>query len=484
MVGNPLDFACPQCAARLRVKAELAGRTGKCPHCAARITVPAVSPPASAPSRPADSATLTRQILGRFKGPIEPVRVSIFYRLGLVLVASLMIALPLVYVALICGVGFLMYFHATHSVGLVGLGGVSRLSILTGLVYVAPLVGGLILLAFMVRPLFARRGEEGRTRTLTRLGEPLLFAFIDRLCEAVAAPRPTRIQVDCDINASAWIKSGPLGLPLGCEYTLTLGVPLVATFTVGELGGVIAHELGHFTQGSGIRATQLIRSVNAWFARVVYQRDWDEQLIGHANDTDIRIALVLALSMLFVWIARGALWCLMIVGHAAGSFMLRQMEYHADLHEIRVAGSAVFPRTTAKFGLLQATFGETLGDLSHQVAQGKLGDNLPKLISFNFNGASPDVVRQVRKGMEETATGLLDSHPAGRDRIAAAHDEADEGVFHCDLPASSLFVHYEALCKNVTWDVYRHMFGAGVLPSVMHPVEELLAVKARDRRRR
>jgi hypothetical protein len=335
----------------------------------------------------------------------------------------------------------------------------------------------------MVRPLFARREEEGRTRTLSRQGEPLLFAFVDRLCDTVSAPRPTRIRVDCDLNASAWIKAGPLGLPIGREYTLTLGVPLIAAFTVTELGGVIAHELGHFTQGSGVRATQLIRSVNAWFARVVYQRDWDEQIIGHANDTDIRIALVLALSMLFVWIARGALWCLMIVGHAAGSFMLRQMEYHADLHEIRVAGSAAFPRTTAKFAQLQATFGETLQDLAHQMVHGKLGDNLPKLIWFNFNRASPELLRRVQRDGQETRTKIFDSHPADRDRVAAAQREAAEGVLHCDLPAASLFVHYDALCRNVTWDVYRQMFGSRLQPSVMHPVEELLAEKSRERRR-
>jgi Zn-dependent protease with chaperone function len=40
-----------------------------------------------------------------------------------------------------------------------------------------------------------------------------------------------------------------------------------------ELSEVLAHEFGHFSQGFGMRATYLIRSVNFWFTKVVYHRD-------------------------------------------------------------------------------------------------------------------------------------------------------------------------------------------------------------------
>jgi WD40 repeat protein len=38
-----LAFACPSCGKRLKVKGELAGKTGKCPHCKKSLRVPAVS---------------------------------------------------------------------------------------------------------------------------------------------------------------------------------------------------------------------------------------------------------------------------------------------------------------------------------------------------------------------------------------------------------------------------------------------------------
>ncbi len=43
-----------------------------------------------------------------------------------------------------------------------------------------------------------------------------------------------------------------------------------------------------------------------------------------------------------------------------------------------------------------------------------------------------------------------------------------------DGPASDLFVHYDALCKNVTWDFYSVIFGPGVKPADLHPPDELL----------
>lgn len=55
--------------------------------------------------------------------------------------------------------------------------------------------------------------------------------------------------------------------------------------TARQLAGVIAHEFGHFTQGTAMRLTYLVGQVNLWFARVVYQRDaWDLWLDTLDND--------------------------------------------------------------------------------------------------------------------------------------------------------------------------------------------------------
>ncbi|MHC4610283.1 MAG: M48 family metallopeptidase, partial [Planctomycetota bacterium] len=230
----------------------------------------------SAATTPSTFAFSPERITEVFEGPVKRPWTSPLYLLGLLVVATAMVLLPLIYLGLIAGVGYGIYYHATENITIVeGAGGIrGRL-----LVYIAPLVIGPVALLFMVKPLFARQARKEKRLSLVRNNEPVLFTFVDRLCEAVGAPKPRRIDVDCDINASAAFRRGWLSM-FGRDLALTIGVPLAAGLTLRQLAGVLAHEFGHFTQGVAMRLTYVIHSVDAWFARVVYERDaWDEMLI-------------------------------------------------------------------------------------------------------------------------------------------------------------------------------------------------------------
>src|SRR5687767_4991747 len=199
------------------------------PAAARKAPVPKAAPPPKGPPRrkplassakpAADPAATARQILNGLNGEIEPVRVGILYRAGLLLVALAMLVLPLIYVALIAAVGYGIYYHAVENVTIFeGRGnGKGRL-----LAYVAPLVVGGVLLLFLVKPLFARKGKQSHPLSVTREDQPLLFAFVDRLCEVVGAPKPRRIDVDTDVNASAGFLNGSAGL-LTNRLVLTIG---------------------------------------------------------------------------------------------------------------------------------------------------------------------------------------------------------------------------------------------------------------------
>ena len=94
-----------------------------------------------------------------------------------------------------------------------------------------------------------------------------------------------------------------------------------------ELGGVLAHEFGHFAQGGGMRLTALVRGINSWFGRVVYERDrWDDELERRLREGDSRLAIILLMARVSIWASRRVLAGLMVVGHAISCFMLRQME--------------------------------------------------------------------------------------------------------------------------------------------------------------
>ena len=262
-------------------------------------------------------------------------------------------------------------------------------------IYIAPIISGVILVLFMIKPLFARPAQQVRTRSLTPQGEPILFAVVARLCELLGSPQPKRIDADYQFNASARFRRGFRSL-LGGDLVLTIGVPLAAGLSLRQLVGVLAHEFGHFSQGTGMRLSYIIRSINAWFARVVYERDeWDAWLAETASNVDLRLGWVLLLSMFFVWLSRRILWVLMVIGYLVSGLLLRQMEYDADRYEARVVGSETFEATTKQL----RTFG-----LSYQAAQmktiqllqaGHYPDNLSGLMSILHSRMPPDMLHEI-----------------------------------------------------------------------------------------
>ncbi len=509
-----IRVTCQSCRAAFTARDELAGKRGKCPKCQAAIQVPQpassklsttpekttaaampppiqkpspsrnpqpfVTPPQSRPVTPAapqapasDRGHLETELLAGFRADIEPVDVPLLYRVGILLVAIVMILLPLAYLAVIGLTGLGVYYHVTHHAGMLELGS-GRGKLFVVLAYLAPVVAGAILVLFMLKPLFARQANAGRTRSLTRQGEPLLFAFVDRVCQAVGSPPPARIRVDCQLNASASFE----GSPLGNRLVLTIGAPLVAGIEMAQMAGILAHEFGHFTQGAGMRLTYVVRSINAWFARLVYQRDaWDQWLEQSANSWDFRVGWVLQLSRLCVWLSRAILWLFMMSAHAISSFMMRQMEFHADAHEARLVGAEVFESTTRRLAVLSVAFQGAVQGLGHFVEQGELPDDLPQLVLIALERAPSTVLETAAEHRLTAKTQWHETHPSDRERIARAHAEGHEAALRVKRQAAAaLFTDFKSVVRGTTWDLYRALYGSRFPPSMMHPTEKVLAI--------
>ena len=423
---------------------------------------------------------IRQRVLCGFTGEIQRVAVSSSYQLGILLTALFMVLLPLIYVSLIGLAIYGVYFHLTHSY-LMFEHVRGRAAVFAFLVYLAPLAVGVIMIFFMIKPLFAGRSESERTRSLTPTSDPLMFEFVQRICAIVHAPIPTRIDVDCKVNASAHFRRGWLSI-LSNDLVLTIGLPLAAGMTLQQFAGVLAHEFGHFSQGAGMRLTYVIRTINMWFLRVVYQRDsWDEWLDSSTDGLDLRIAWILYLAKFFVWITRKILWVLMLLGHLVAGFMLRQMEFDADRYEARVAGSETFEATCRRLLLLNVGWQGAQADLSDFYHEGRLVDNLPRLILVNIEKFPPELRQKLDAIITESKTGLFDDHPADSERIASAKAEQTPGVFHSNLPATVLFQDFDACAKNVSWDLYCEVLGPGIMPSSLHPIDSLLVRQEREK---
>jgi len=393
-------------------------------------------------------------ILNQIRAIESPPRTSFLYQLNLLLVAIVMVLLPVVYLALVGLAAYGVYYHATEHWSWVTKLGVRsvRLTILIFVVYLIPLVTGSVVVFFMIKPLFAGRPKRAQPLALNPADNPLLYAFIEKICETVGAPSPKRIDLNCELNAAAGFRRGYLSM-FGNDLVLTLGLPLVANLSAAEFAGVVAHEFGHFTQNVGMRLSYLIRSINFWFARVVYERDsWDEALEEWANDVeDGRVAVVVWISQIGVWFARMLLRLLMYIGLLVSGFLMRQMEYDADAWEIKLSGSESFERTQRKLATLSAAMDWMYKQIHQQWRKTQqLPDNLSELLRQAHESLPTVKLKMIEDASGLERTGLFDSHPSLADRIRRARRAQEPGIFHDERPASSLFSSFEHPARFVT----------------------------------
>jgi Zn-dependent protease with chaperone function len=406
------------------------------------------------------------------------------YRVGLILVVLGMVILPIVYVALTALACWWAWFFATHY--FVGIWnwplGHSQYSLLLKFVFsFTPLFAGVAIALAMVKPLFARRGKRMQPLVLQPEVEPRLYALVQEICRMVGAPAPQRIELNCDLNASASFRRGFLSF-LGHDLILTLGLPLIAGLSERELAGVIAHEFGHFRQGAAMRLSYLIRRTNIWFARVVYERDaWDAALASFLTTDSFWLGLMSQGIRASVGLSRGILWCLMMAGHGISGFLTRQMEFDADRWEMRTAGSAVFESTMLRL----ATLDYVLTDIRLEMRrtwrrQMQLPDNLPLLVEYRANRLPADRRAKVENQLGLAKTGWFDTHPSAADRIREARRTAEPGHFTSDMPARGLFENFDTISRLVTLAHYEDDLNVPTTEDFLIPLEALIKDKATE----
>lgn len=414
---------------------------------------------------------LREQILAGFRGEVPSLRPTWTYRLTLAAVAFVMVLLPVFYVCLIAG-------------GLWGLVAYARFLFVSFLPQHSgagmklfgflPLFAGSVVMICLVKPLFARSARKDTSVRLTPEQEPLLFQVVARLCAALNAPVPKEIRVDCQVNASASFRRGLLSLASD-DLVLTLGLPLVAGLSLQQLAGVMAHELGHFSQRAGLRVSVIIRVVNFWFFRLVYQRDrLDAALESAVDKTRFPwIRSYFRITLFFVKMTRRVLWALMMLGHMVSSFLMRQMEYDADRYEVRLAGFSSFDLTMRELFSLNVARDVSMRDLQDQWKEKRLVDNFPRLLVLNRREWVRQIAPQLETYLRNEPEGLFDTHPTARQRTARALREKGVGVFTSDLPATALFFDFDTLAREISLHFYQELVGNQVQARNLIPLQKV-----------
>ncbi len=415
-------------------------------------------------------------LLNALDGSIPKIRPLFRYKVALVLVSFAMILLPLLYISLVCSVLYLLTWHISHNLEWFTT---IKSAHAAFLLYIIPIIIGGLVILFMVKPFFVPRFKVAPPLKLDRDSQPLLFRFVDKLSHLIGSPSPKEIYIDTNPNAYASLKQNLLSI-FRKDLILTVGLPFASGMNINQFTGVLAHELGHFSQSAGMRLSYLIRLINLWFEWVVFEEDvWDRRLHRWTQALDIRLSFILIIAKYLILGTRKILWVLMKAGHGIGCYMLRQMEYDADRHEIAISGSSTFESTSRRIVMLSHAFHWAIQDLQNSWADNnRLVDNFPALIVSKANTIPGDIKKKILQDFLVTRkTGFFDTHPSDADRIARANQLNIPPLFRIDRSklqgigiataecsehypkASILFREFEALSRKTSMEYYRNVLG-------------------------
>ena len=405
--------------------------------------------------------------------PHKPLTLG--YQLALGVVAVVMMLLPLAYLAIIAGIGWGVFWHLQNNQDIMTAPGAKgRGALLLILIYFAPAIIGGAVVIVMLKPLFSRSPRSRLPPPLSPDDEPVLFAAVHRLCQALGSPTPHRVYLDNHANASASFQS--LGDLLLNRLTLVIGLPLVAGMPARNLLGVLAHEFGHFNQYWAMRLGWIIHAINHWFTRVAQERDsWDEWLEQSSKAVDIRLGWVLFLARAGIWLTRQILKGLRWIGVIVSRRLSRQMEYDADACEVALVGSAAFAQSMQQIVELSVASNLADEELNHMARERRLVDNIPRLIAAQARYLPDSVREQIGKTELETTESWDDTHPPNRLRIEHAESLQQQSHYAHEGPATDLFVDFDRCCQLMARELYSDSLKRTVTAEEMVPVDRAIA---------
>lgn len=232
------------------------------------------------------------------------------------------------------------------------------------------------------------------------------------------------------------------------EYTLNLGLPLVAGLTTAQLAGVIAHELGHFNQSLGCRLAFLVYRIQLWFARVVFEPDRiDEWLKRRAHG---RLEDFVDLARLPTYVVRKTLKLLMRGTHLASYALSRQQEFDADQSMSWIAGSTEFPGVVRRIASLDAASGMFEQLLNRCLTDEIIFDDYPQLVAALADRLDDETSQRVADALADRKRSLGSSHPPLADRIDRVALDSQPSVLRLAEPAAVLFRDFGATCRKAT----------------------------------
>jgi Zn-dependent protease with chaperone function len=391
---------------------------------------------------------------------------NLLYSLAMVICCLAAGLLVISYFAIIGGLVYGAAILARHGFVFVANSSFIRLS-----VFFYAVLGILIAIIIKItyhlfRAMFVRYPQDSTEIEISASSEPTLFYFINRVAKSIGAKPPTRVLLKGGVDASA--ETGFFSR----KRVLRLGICLFSGLSITSLGGIIAHECGHFNQSLGIRMQALVLGVAKWFHQA------HRSLILEKLDAAYRIQdsdhypWLHQLELLSLSLVAGFLGLFLRAAVVISAFASRRMEFAADRYETAFEGSASFEQTHSELRKLIYCFTKAIKDCARLHKAGELPDDLAAYVRQKKDTLSTQDLQKADASSKTAHHDLYSTHPSDRIRVTAAKKWAQQGIFRLDRVASELFADFGVRSRFLTFHYYDVECGIEVFSEQLVPVND------------
>jgi Zn-dependent protease with chaperone function len=404
------------------------------------------------------------------------------YRLRVAMVLGSLFLFLAFYLGLVAGSGYLLYFlwelPTPRGRGVI--------------VQFGALLGCAMLFLFLLKGLFKRtRVESDHLIDVQEAKQPDLFRFIRRLCEEAGSAFPGKIYLALDVNAAVTYPRSLLRLVWPLRKRLIIGLGVVNALNLSQFKAVLAHEFGHFAQSS-MRLGQYVYVANQVIADMVFKQDFWDELLLRWRRLDLRLSFPAWGLSVVVWAVRHALGFAFKGINFLNFSLSRQMEFNADLHAVRLAGSDAIVSGLLDTERGAIAFQRALGKLASLAEHQKCSADVYHHHRREIEALRGDLAKEAdtrpeirylaapyRAGPElhfppapEHDSSIWSTHPSNQERERNAKSTYI-GVPEDRRPAWTLFRDAASTRRLASLALYRTIFGIPIMPASLLPPEEV-----------
>lgn len=198
---------------------------------------------------------------------------------------------------------------------------------------------GFLILFFLIKFMFkSNKTDRSHLIQVTRVEEPMLFAMIDEIINAVHTDFPKKVYLSAEVNASVFYDSNFWSMFFPIRKNLQIGIGLINTTTTSELKAILAHEFGHFSQKS-MKVGSYVYNVNRIIYDILYDNESYNQVTGKIAESTSYLGIFVLVSDKIIVLMQEILVKVYGVLHISYSKLSHEMEYHADAVAGHVVGS-------------------------------------------------------------------------------------------------------------------------------------------------